>query len=178
MASKSARSPVTETAHLNARPTIRRCWLVESDSRGWDHHERIVGHRCGQRSMLPSREFTVPKGVQQYWRDLCSATPRRINMAPFDTTAWQQPSTLAVGALGLVVLYKVVRTLYTAFLSPLAKIPGPTACALTSFVDSYQSTVGGRRSEWIHSLHQTYGRCNICGNPNCPKRRAIAESRL
>ncbi|KAK9896419.1 cytochrome P450 [Cystobasidium minutum MCA 4210] len=64
---------------------------------------------------------------------------------------------LALSALGLLVLYKLASVFYTAFLSPLAKVPGPRLCALTSFVDSYQSMVGGRRAEWIHSLHQTYG---------------------
>lgn len=71
---------------------------------------------------------------------------------------------LALSALGLLVLYKLASVFYTAFLSPLAKVPGPRLCALTSFVDSYQSMVGGRRAEWIHSLHQTYGKHRRLGD--------------
>lgn len=59
--------------------------------------------------------------------------------------------------LGLLVLYKLLRTLYIAFLSPLAKVPGPRLCTITSIVDSYQATIGARRAEWIHSLHEQYG---------------------
>ena len=68
-----------------------------------------------------------------------------------------QPGPLALCGLGLLVAYKLAHVLYTAFLSPLSKIPGPKLCALTSVVDHYQSMVGGRRAEWIHSLHREYG---------------------
>jgi hypothetical protein len=66
-------------------------------------------------------------------------------------------SHMAFGTLALALLLKLGQIIYRAFLSPLAKVPGPFWCSVTSLVDKYQATVGGRRAEWIHSLHARYG---------------------
>lgn len=81
-----------------------------------------------------------------------------------------QPASLALAGVGLLVLYKLLRLFYVAFFSPLSKVPGPLLCALTSVVDSYQSTVGGRRAEWIHSLHEKYGEWQVTQEPKLRSR--------
>lgn len=69
-------------------------------------------------------------------------------------TVWQAAGLFALAVLAL----QSARVIYFAFCSPLSQVPGPLICKLTGAVDTYQAIVGGRRAEWMHSLHQVYGK--------------------
>lgn len=67
------------------------------------------------------------------------------------------PRRLAAAAASLYILFCLCKRLYCSFLGPLSSVPGPLACRLTGLIDLRESIVGGRRAEWIHSLHEKYG---------------------
>ncbi|OKL61118.1 hypothetical protein UA08_03098 [Talaromyces atroroseus] len=60
---------------------------------------------------------------------------------------------IIAGLLASVIFYKLCHSL---FISPLAKIPGPKAFALTSWRLAYED-YNGTRTRTIHALHQKYG---------------------
>jgi len=62
------------------------------------------------------------------------------------------------GILALtLVAFQLARVIYSAFFSPLSRVPGPLICKITGGVDAYQAIIGGRRAEWMHGLHSVYG---------------------
>ncbi len=86
-------------------------------------------------------------------------------LVPFINMEALRSPWLLAGAIVLPLLgYQLARILYHAFLSPLRRVPGPLHCSLTGSMDTYQSIVGGKRSAWIHSLHQKYGKLRKLGS--------------
>ncbi|KAF3760962.1 cytochrome P450 [Cryphonectria parasitica EP155] len=68
------------------------------------------------------------------------------------TSISEQNRYLALGILGLAVLAYV----YSAFSTPLAKVPGPWYSLFTGQVLKYYG-VAGKRAKYVHDLHEKYG---------------------
>jgi hypothetical protein len=68
-------------------------------------------------------------------------------------------SHLALTLVGLVILTYCVRTIYSVFLGPLAKFPGPKLAAATLLYEFYYDVICKGQYTWkIKELHQQYGR--------------------
>lgn len=67
-------------------------------------------------------------------------------------TTWQQHSPLLLGLFGLVTIAYVYKILST----PLAKVPGPWYSLFTGQLIRYYGWAG-KRTRYVHSLHQKYG---------------------
>lgn len=71
-------------------------------------------------------------------------------------TALQHP---LLTALGVVVIYLLLRTTYDAFFSPLRDIPGPFVARFSGFWMRLHNFYG-RRCHKIHEAHARYGACH------------------
>lgn len=91
-----------------------------------------------------------------------------VNMSVFAPTLVMEavPSfwVLAGTAALCLVGFQLARAIRLAFFSPLSRVPGPLICKLSGAVDIYMGILGGRRAEWMHGLHQIYGRLPLRGD--------------
>ena len=84
-----------------------------------------------------------------------SATRRIMANLPFDIAlGW--PSILLILFLAVVSI-RLVTIVHLAFFTPRSRVPGPLLSKVTNLVDIYETLIRGRRSEWMHELHQQYG---------------------
>lgn len=67
---------------------------------------------------------------------------------------------LALGFLVLAAISTATLVTYRLYLSPLAKIPGPTLAAATGWYEFYYDCLSaGRYIFEIERMHNTYGEC-------------------
>jgi hypothetical protein len=70
-------------------------------------------------------------------------------------------SSLAIALIALVAWY-IVRTAYRVFFHPLAKFPGPTLAAVTTWYEGWFDVITGKGRFTFHlkDLHDKYGMCD------------------
>lgn len=65
---------------------------------------------------------------------------------------------LIVGALGVVAIAVAASTIYSIYVGPLAKFPGPKLAAATRWYEFYYDVILKGRYTWkIRELHREYG---------------------
>jgi len=64
---------------------------------------------------------------------------------------------LLITAVVLFSLYKILQILHLAFLTPLAKVPGPWYARFTGLPAIYATVVTQRQVQWNHALFERYG---------------------
>jgi len=69
-------------------------------------------------------------------------------------------------AISVTALYVITGGIYSLYLSPLSKFPGPKLAALTLWYEFYYDVIRNGKYLWeIEKMHEKYGRFTILSGP-------------